>query len=53
MAWMDRTHSKPEPTTLGKLIAALEKIQILLAKEDFDGVWLVAEKAIQLGTNRH
>ena len=53
MARQDKTHNRPQPTKLGKLIEALEKIQILLARQDFEGIWITAERAIQIGTNRH
>jgi len=53
MARPEKPHSKPELSVTGKLVEALEKIQIYLAREDYQSIWYVCEKAIQLGTSRH
>ena len=44
---------KPVSTRTGELIRALVRVQILLARRDYEMIWTVAEAAIEGENGRH
>ena len=53
MQQIHKRHPRPTSTRTGELIRALVRIQILLARRDFEMIWTVAEEAIEAGSGRH
>jgi hypothetical protein len=53
MARIDKPHSKPEQSKVGKLVDVLTRVQIYIARGAYQTAFEVAERGIQLATNRH
>ena len=48
-----KQHPRPPESKLGKAVAALEKIQVLVAREDLEAIWETAERGIESATGGH